>query len=134
MSIDKNLKFCNYDFLSKKFGVIRFQLKLGDIVSPFIELSVKKGMDFLSSYDGNEIEVELGDKIFRIVDARNKNNVILWYTPDKFLYDYWSNKIEVDTDETFSHRDFTHYDLYYVGISKQKDTFQDYLKRLTMLG
>lgn len=82
----KEIKFKDPCCEAKGFGIIKFKIIMGDIVSPEIELSIKFAMDYMSE-TGNSFDVELGDKLIRIIDSENKH-ILYWATPDIFLSQY----------------------------------------------
>lgn len=120
----KELKFKDVNFIQIDFGVIKFKMELDDIISPTISLSAKSIMDYLCT-TGNSILFEAGDKLIRIKDEET-DTVLLWMTPDKFLYDYskgMDDEFLVTLETHFDIRVFSKFELYYVGISKSNDSF-----------
>lgn len=115
------LKFVDYQFIPDEFGKIRFRLKMGEIISPFINLSLKRVFEHLSINE-NDLIMELGDKLFRVKDE-GSGDVILWCTPDVFLFKMWRLQFDVKTEAPFDFRIFTKFKLHYVGISKKNDSF-----------
>lgn len=118
----EELKFIEYEFVPNDEGYVKFKIKLGEKESPFFLLPVKEQVNYLITNDV-EIELELGDKLIRIREVENRDKVLLWFTPDKFLFDFSRNYIKVHVDCHFNLRDFTRYELYYVGISLENDSF-----------
>lgn len=120
----KELFFYEAQIKFQKFGFIKFRLKLGDILSPQIKMSIKFVFDHMAENCDNDSEITLGigDKFFKIVDETN-NKILYWTTPDKFLFDFSRKNIDVETDDKFDFRQFSIFDLYYVGISKSGDSF-----------
>lgn len=114
----KELKFCNYDGKDiANTGVFKFKLKLGNIKTPFIYFDIKP---YLAS--GCDTELDLGDKYLRIIDIVN-SNIIYWATPDKIIYDFLHEYICLFFEESYDLKSFQKYELYYVGISKEGDSF-----------
>ncbi|MFH5181607.1 hypothetical protein ACHHV8_02635 [Paenibacillus sp. TAB 01] len=115
----EELKFINEQFISEGRGIIQFQLATATHKSPIIQISLYHCLPDIE----DEISIELGEKLFRIKDSQG--NVLQWYTPDILLYRYWKNQltIRIIDDTEFNYRDFTRYELYYVGISKNNDSF-----------
>lgn len=112
-------------FIEEEFtqeGCIQFKIKMGDIISPLISYSLNKEVMQMAEHE-MEIEVELGNKLMRIRDSKNHENVLTWFTPDILLYLMWQGKINVKVKEEFDFRVFTNFELYYVGISKENDSF-----------
>ena len=77
--------------------------------------------EFIDGFEG-EVEIELGSQLIRIWDITNKNGEpIYWATTDKLLYDCWRKRISISNLKNI--HAFTSFDLYYVGISKENDSF-----------
>lgn len=125
----KELKFKDVEFLQSDYGIIRFKLELDDIISPPIRLSIRFIMEHLCA-TGNSIVFEAGDKMFRVRDEET-GKILLWMTPDKFLYDY-SKHLDDDfsaiMERPFDLKIFSKFELYYVGISKENDSFSRLFK------
>jgi len=102
---------------------VRFRLKLDEKLSPYISVSIQNHIT-----RAEEVFLELGEKLIRIRDCNNTEKVYLWFTPDKFIFDYWRNRVIVTVDGEFNHRDFTNFELYYVGISIEHDSFSRLFK------
>jgi hypothetical protein len=87
-----------------------------------IEASVQMPIDaLLDGYDGDLI-VELGPKLIRIrgKEQPDDEEPLLWFTPDKFLFNAWNGHMPVQG--LTWHREFAEFDLLYVGISKATDS------------
>jgi len=123
----KELKYKDMNYYPEGFGVIKFQIVMGDIVSPVIEFSIKFAMDYKDE-TGNGFIVEMGDKLIRISDPEN-NHIIYWATPDKFLFEYFKKRISFNVDRKFDFKVFNRFELYYVGISKENDSFSRLFKK-----
>lgn len=111
-------------FIEEEFtpeGCIQIKIKMGDIISPLISYNLNKEIMHMVKHD-MEIEAELGNKLIRIRDSNNHENVLTWFTPDILLYLMWRRKIDVKVEEEFDFRVFTNFELYYVGISKENDS------------
>lgn len=102
-------------------GMISFHLQMGDLKSPKIYYSIYNELTHFNN-ENDEIQLELGPKLIRFT-LNNKDNVISWFTPDIFLYLLSRNRIKVGIHEKFDFREFTKFELHYVGISKQDDSF-----------
>ncbi len=112
-------------------------LELGPYLEGFLICEDKKHFfrfdisEYLKKYyqkfeqDDVEIDFELGDKFFRLVDS-NRHNVLIWFTPDILLYYKSINHPALDGLEEY--RELLTYHLHYVGISKKNDS----LKRLVI--
>lgn len=70
------------------------------------------------------IRVEGNKKHIKLIDELNQ--IIKWYTVDKLLFECWRKDVEIQNLEEY--RIFTEYDLHYVGISKQGDSFSRLFK------
>ena len=108
-------------------GVIKFKLQMGKGFSPIIRLDIKRTLQYFFKNPDVEMRLELGDRLIRITDSTN-NKVILWFTPNKFLFDYYRGNVITSIDGEFNHRNFTRYYLHYVGISKENDSFSRLFK------
>lgn len=122
----QQLKFKDVYFCAKGFGTIKFKIIMLDIVSPEIELSIKFVMDYMDK-TGNSFNLEIGDRVIRIIDDENKY-VIYWATPDIFLHQYFNKKYCFTVKEKFDFKIFNRFELYYVGISKENDSFSRLFK------
>ena len=100
---------------------LEFRLQMGNKISPLITMDIKDAITNHSIEDF-EIHMELGNRLIRITDTTN-DKLILWFTTNKFLFDYWRKNINVTITGDFNHREYTQYDLHYVGISKESDSF-----------
>jgi len=120
----EELIFHEPNILMQGFGVLTFKLKLGEILSPTIKVSIKFVFETMKNHmhrdDG--IEIQIGEKFIRIVNEKT-NDVLYWTTPDKFLFDYSRKSIDVEVDDNVDIRQFSTFELYYVGISKSGDSF-----------
>ncbi|MDQ8734249.1 hypothetical protein [Paenibacillus sp. LHD-38] len=117
----EELKFKDAIFIHEDNGIIQFQLSTKSVQSSTIQISVDNCIPKLKP--GLPISIEIGEKLFRITESES-NDVLLWLTPDKFLYHYWRSDIGIRVIEgEFNLREFTNFELYYVGISKQNDSF-----------
>ena len=109
-----------------------FKLESGELISPTIKLSLQPVLDYIIDYK-REVTVEYGDKCFRIIDKEN-DDVLEWATPDIFLFKYsrserYSDFHErVTITEPFELKSFSKFELYYVGISKENDSFSRLFK------
>jgi len=72
---------------------------------------------------GDEVEIESGSKILRL---KKGNELIAWYSIDRLLFQYWRGDLKVEGLEDF--RQCTDFDLHYVGISKESDSFSRLFK------
>lgn len=102
-------------------GLISFRLKMGKLSSPKIFYSIYNKFSQFTNED-DEIQLEFGPKLIRAT-LNDSENVIQWFTPDIFLYLLSKNKIKVKIHGNFDFTQFSKYELHYVGISKQDDSF-----------
>lgn len=65
------------------------------------------------------VDIASGPKTIQILD--DKGESLHWFTVDRLLYDYWRGDLPATGLEDY--RMFTDFDLHYVGISKQQDSF-----------
>lgn len=117
-------------------GFISFKLKMGDIVSPTIYYNAYEELTQFTSED-DEVSLEMGPQLVRFT-LNTPDNVIQWFTPDKFLFLLSRELIRVELESEFELRQFSTFELYYVGISKKGDSFsrlyhQGHKKRLKIL-
>ncbi|WP_148282409.1 hypothetical protein [Corallococcus coralloides] len=73
--------------------------------------------------DQDKLFFEAGKKHFRIWTAVNgkPTDAIDWFTVEKLLFEHWRGEIQIHG--LTSHREFLKFQLLYVGISKQDDSF-----------
>jgi hypothetical protein len=102
-------------------GLITFKLKMGDLISPRIYYSIYNELTHFNN-EHDEILLEWGPKLIRFT-LNVSENVINWFTPDIFLFLLSRKKIQVGIHEKFDFREFSKFELHYVGISKQEDSF-----------
>ncbi len=102
-----------------------FSLSCGDITRT--GLSVR--LEDLAIYSEKDVEFEIGPQIFRMwafEKGKKAKELLYWASTEKFLYDLWRKRFPVSG--TLDVRDFTKYQLYYVGISKKQDSFSRLFK------
>ena len=98
-----------------------FSLSCGNITRSGLSISL---IDLDMCLNDKDLEIEIGPQLFRIWVLENGERIkdpLYWATTDKFLYDVWRKRFSVSGD--LDVRDFTKYQLYYVGISKKQDSF-----------
>ncbi len=116
--------FRDYRICEKNYR-FEFSLSCGGITRTGLSVC----LDDLASCSANEVEFEIGPQIFRIWAFENGKRVeepLYWATTDKFLYDLWRGRFAISG--ALDVRDFTKYQLYYVGISKEHDSFSRLFK------
>lgn len=100
---------------------LQFDLVCGDQFARNVRVPLLQ----FSSKDEATVTVEGGPKIIRIFEQRSGESekaLRYWFTPDKLLFHFWRNEIEVQNLPEF--RQFLDFHLHYVGISKDHDSFQ----------
>ncbi|MNW32992.1 hypothetical protein D3C74_99450 [compost metagenome] len=117
----QELFFEAVNFVPADGGLLAFQLKMGEVVSPLITYNIRTELVHLLK-DDDEIDLEIGPKLIRFT-LNGSENVIKWFTPDLFLFLYWRKQVKVNVYGDFDLRQFTGFELYYVGISKKGDSF-----------
>jgi len=120
----KEVLFRDYRINEESYR-FEFSLSCGDTTRSGLSVS----LDDLCMCSDKEVEFEIGPQIFRIWAFENVKRVrepLYWATTDKFLYDLWRERFSVSG--ALDVRDFTKYQLYYVGISKKQDSFSRLFK------
>jgi hypothetical protein len=94
-----------FDLVSGNTRATGVSLPMSQIDAPIGALDIEGGARHLKFYS----EVD-GDR-----------KLVRWFTPDRILFEHWRNNITLEglTDI----RPFTRFDLHYVGISKEGDSF-----------
>ena len=109
--------FQNYR-VDESSGKFCFDLSCGNTVASglSVEIAALQG-DF-----EEEFEIQAGERSLKLLDCRDmKGEPVYWATTDKLLYDFWRRRIVIHgLDNVLP---FTKYNLYYVGISKEHDSF-----------
>lgn len=117
----EEVTFENFNVHQSASRFISFQLKMGDIVSPTIYYNAYEELTQFASED-DEVILEMGPHLIRFT-LNTADNVIQWFTPDKFLFLLSRKLIRVELESEFELRKFSTFELYYVGISKKGDSF-----------
>ncbi|RDW16123.1 hypothetical protein CWR48_18225 [Oceanobacillus arenosus] len=117
----KQVFFEDIEFHPILNGAISFNLRMGQLRSPKIYYSIYNELTHFNN-ESDEIQLELGPKLIRFT-LNNEDNVISWFTPDIFLYLLSRNRIKVVIGEEFDFKRFSEFELHYVGISKEGDSF-----------
>lgn len=95
-----------------------FDLVCGQVAARDLKINTDK---LIGNFE-DEVEIELGARHIRIWDAKSRaGEPIYWATTDKLLYDVWRKRIGITGLPSVL--PFTRFDLYYVGISKENDSF-----------
>ncbi|MEK4483790.1 MULTISPECIES: hypothetical protein [Paenibacillus] len=115
----KELLFTDYSY-DMDNNIFLFKLKMGNLISPPMRFYL--GDDFLKwDVDFQDAGLEIGDRLFRVTDL-STNRCILWFTPTVLMYQISHNQLTVRTDSEFDFRQFSTYELLYVGISKENSS------------
>ncbi|WP_095048934.1 hypothetical protein [Pseudomonas sp. Irchel s3h9] len=111
----REVLFRNYDVVSNK---ILFDLVCGEYERKNLSICIS---ELIGNYD-SPIEIELGPRSIKIYNPQTPQlESLYWATTDKVLFDSWRNRLFINgLDDTSP---FTKYNLYYVGISKEGDSF-----------
>ncbi|MEK4878725.1 MULTISPECIES: hypothetical protein [Paenibacillus] len=102
-------------------GILKFKIIMGEIKSPWIYYNIREELNLLEDEE-DTIYLEMGKKLIRFT-LNKPENVVKWFTPDIFLFLFWRDQIQVEVESEFDFRQFTRFELYYVGISKKGDSF-----------
>ena len=120
----EEIKFQEYQILFEEFGFIEFRLVIGEYTSPKLRIDLKDVMMYMADdKNEDEIDFELGDKLFRVSVISAEPKILFWFTPDKLIFDYQNGLINIKSMEKVDIQRFTTYDLLYVGISKKRTSF-----------
>jgi hypothetical protein len=118
---------------------VQFKFEIPGVASAEVELSIESDL----KREDDTALYEAGDKFVRcsrkpeageIEEALG--DVVWWYTTESLLYSKWRGDRRIHGLDNY--RDFTTYDLHYVGISTEQDSYQRLLanahhKRVTIL-
>lgn len=106
---------------------ISFTLEMGiHQVHGYLDIQKLEGV---ASADCESLYIETGEKMIRIWDGpltEDTSNVLTWFTADKLLWDKWHCRPGINGMENY--RDLTSFDLLYVGIAKQGDSYDRLVK------
>lgn len=89
-----------------------------------------QGIAARSGIDGAPFDVELGPKLIRawsLNDDDSNKDVLDWFTVEKLLFNRWRGHPDVRGLDDY--RRFATYELLYVGISKEDDSFTRLVER-----
>lgn len=117
----KELKFIDVDLKEIPMGVFRFRISMGEYKSSYFSYQFTDNLAMLIEECG-ALDFEEGDKIFRIKKAEN-GDILYWATPDKILYDGITRNIVLESENPEDIELLQKFDLLYVGISKNNDSF-----------
>ncbi len=101
-------------------GRIPFEFEIPGVAKGSGTFSIEK--DLLRE---EGVDYEFGDKLVRAsrpTDDDTLGEVFWWYTTEKLLYSRWRGDKRIKGLDNY--RDFTNYDLFYVGISTDQDSYQ----------
>lgn len=99
---------------SLQFDLVCGDVRANNVQLPLLQFTVKNGA----------MLVKAGPKIIKIFEQSEGSKEVLryWYTPDKLLFHYWRNELELLNPPQY--RQFLDFKLHYVGISKTHDSLQ----------
>ena len=117
----KELKFLDVDLKEIPRGIVRFRISMGEYQSSYFSYQFTDNLDMLIEECG-ALDIEEGEKLFRIKKAET-GDVLYWATPDKILYDSITQNIVLESEHSVDIELFQKFDLLYVGISKNNDSF-----------
>lgn len=117
----KELKFLDVDSKEIPRGIFRFRISMGEYQSSYFSYQFTDNLDMLIEECG-ALDIEEGEKLFRIKKAET-GDVLYWATPDKILYDSITQNIVLESEHSVDIELFQKFDLLYVGISKNNDSF-----------
>lgn len=104
--LDSNTRMLHFDLCC---GNVRSR----DIIFPTTQFEELNG-NFTYDFDASPRHI-------RFVTDKPKERCVRWFSPDSFLYAWWRNKICLRNPPDV--RSFTNFDLHYVGISKESNSF-----------
>jgi hypothetical protein len=114
----------NHDAMD--FGIfggqgISFKFEIPGVASSDVELSIENEFQ-----NNNTVYYDVGDKYVRCSLKPKKGEeigqVLWWYTTESLLFSKWRRDPRIKRLNNY--RDFTTYDLHYVGISTEQDSYQ----------
>lgn len=117
----KELKFLDVDLKEIPRGIFRFRISMGEYQSSYFSYQFTDNLAMLIEECG-ALDIEEGEKLFRIKKAET-GDVLYWATPDKILYDSITQNIVLESEHSVDIELFQKFDLLYVGISKNNDSF-----------
>jgi len=95
-----------------------FDLVCGELEARNLRITID---ELIGGFE-DEVEIELGERHIRIWGVSSKEGeLIYWATTDKLLYDFSRKRINIAGIDDI--QKFTTFNLYYVGISKENDSF-----------
>jgi hypothetical protein len=114
---------------------VRFRFEIPGVATSEVELSIENDLR-----SNDTVYYDVGDKHVRC-SLKPKNGeeigeVLWWYSTESLLFSKWRGDPRINGLDNY--RDFTKYDLHYVGISTKQDSFQRLLtnahhKRVSIL-
>ncbi len=105
--------------------IIEFDLRTGNkFISGIIDIDALINYNEINTETFDDIEIELGEKLIRLwlISKNEQPKILDWFTTEKILFDYSRNK-ECYIKGMCNYREFTQYNLHYIGISKKNDSF-----------
>lgn len=117
----KELKFVEIVEREIPLGIFKFKISMGDFTTSYITYKFTDNMAMLVEAHGS-ILFESGDKLFRI-KRESDDEVLYWATPDKIIFDIITRNIPFVVEDDEDIKKLQIFDLLYVGISKENDSF-----------
>lgn len=132
------IKYSDYS-VDQDAHVISFRMSVQGGVGDAGEISLRD-LPAIREGNHNSYSLELGPKLFRVWDkevGEADSQVLEWFTTEKLLYDRWHHRPGINGLDRY--RDMATYDLSYVGIAKDTDSFKRLIagahkKRAEILG
>jgi hypothetical protein len=122
----REAKFVWGDHNSPNLGVfggegIRFRFEIPGIVTSEVELSIENELR-----KNDTVYYDVGEKHVRCSlkpeEGEEIGEVLWWYSTESLLFAKWRGDKRIKGLDNY--RDFTNYDLHYVGISTEQDSYQ----------
>lgn len=121
----EELKFSDLQMDTEE-GVFKIEIYSSTLCSPTLKIHFNDILPALQDMDS--MRIEQGDKIIRIYNEDDET-LLYWATPDKMLFDFVKGSKFVYVDEEWDVMPFQTFQLLYVGISKENDSFTRLFKR-----
>ncbi|QAY80374.1 hypothetical protein [Sphingosinicella sp. BN140058] len=118
-------------------GVVNVDIRLTTGLADSGEIRMRE-LPGVADSDAEAIVLQTGQKIVKMVDrdADQTDEPLDWFSTEKLLFDRWRGRTGIAGFERY--RDFATYELLYVGIADERDSFDrviasDHKKRLDIL-
>lgn len=117
----KELKFFDIVLTEIPKGIFKFRISMGEYQSSYFSYQFTGNLAILIEKYGT-LTIEEGEKLFRIKQEET-GDVLYWATPDKILYEGITGNIILESENVIDIKMLQKFDLLYVGISKNNDSF-----------